>query len=137
MNRASDLLFAMARFADVPEPELFEGRAARRGGHVKVSARRRKGYAHRVTFGHHTLIVDEPAEKGGTDAGPRPTQLLALSLASCTAITIEMYATARDGTSGDLQVDVDYELDPKGTSRFDVVLKLPAALTDEQAEQLP
>jgi cob(I)alamin adenosyltransferase len=26
INRASDLLFAMARFADEPEPELFEGR---------------------------------------------------------------------------------------------------------------
>lgn len=26
LNRASDLIFAMARFADVPEPELFEGR---------------------------------------------------------------------------------------------------------------
>ena len=25
-NRAADLLFAMARFADVSEPELFEGR---------------------------------------------------------------------------------------------------------------
>ena len=37
---------------------------------------------------------------------------------------------------GDLEVDVDYELDPKATSRFDVLLKLPAALTDEQAEAL-
>ena len=27
LNRASDALFAMARFADEPEPELFEGRA--------------------------------------------------------------------------------------------------------------
>jgi cob(I)alamin adenosyltransferase len=26
VNRASDLLFAMARFADVPDPQLFEGR---------------------------------------------------------------------------------------------------------------
>ena len=26
VNRASDLLFAMARFADVSDPELFEGR---------------------------------------------------------------------------------------------------------------
>ena len=26
LNRASDLVFAMARFADVPNPELFEGR---------------------------------------------------------------------------------------------------------------
>jgi cob(I)alamin adenosyltransferase len=28
INRASDLLFAMARYADEPEPELFEGRDA-------------------------------------------------------------------------------------------------------------
>ena len=28
VNRASDLLFAMARYADEPEPELFEGRDA-------------------------------------------------------------------------------------------------------------
>jgi cob(I)alamin adenosyltransferase len=27
LNRASDLVFAMARFADVPNPELFEGRS--------------------------------------------------------------------------------------------------------------
>ncbi len=27
INRASDLAFAMARYADAPEPELFEGRA--------------------------------------------------------------------------------------------------------------
>jgi cob(I)alamin adenosyltransferase len=26
LNRASDALFAMARFADEPEPEMFEGR---------------------------------------------------------------------------------------------------------------
>ena len=32
VNRASDLLFAMARFADVPEPELFEGRGKSSGG---------------------------------------------------------------------------------------------------------
>ena len=28
LNRASDLVFAMARFADVDDPELFEGRSA-------------------------------------------------------------------------------------------------------------
>jgi cob(I)alamin adenosyltransferase len=27
LNRASDTLYAMARFADEPEPELFEGRS--------------------------------------------------------------------------------------------------------------
>jgi cob(I)alamin adenosyltransferase len=32
VNRASDLLFAMARFADVPDPELFEGRGRSSAG---------------------------------------------------------------------------------------------------------
>jgi cob(I)alamin adenosyltransferase len=31
VNRASDVLFAMARFADVPDPELFEGRGRSAG----------------------------------------------------------------------------------------------------------
>jgi putative redox protein len=57
---------------------------------MRVSARRRKGYAHSLTAGRHTLIADEPPDKGGTDTGATPGQLLALSLASCTAITIEM-----------------------------------------------
>lgn len=32
LNRASDLVYAMARFADLDEPELFEGREAGGGG---------------------------------------------------------------------------------------------------------
>jgi putative redox protein len=104
---------------------------------VKASAKRRKGYAHSLTIGHHTLIADEPEERGGTDTGPSPTQLLALSLASCTAITIEMYADRKDWDVGDLEVEVDYELG-KGelATRYEVVLRLPEDLSDEQVERL-
>ena len=31
VNRANDLLFAMARFADEPQPQLFEGRGKASG----------------------------------------------------------------------------------------------------------
>jgi len=103
---------------------------------VKVSARRRKGYAHSLTAEHHTLIADEPPSVGGTDTGPRPTQLLALSLAACTAVTVEMYAERKGWDVGDVVVDVDYELDPKGTSRFDVTVQIPGEVTDEQLEKL-
>ena len=103
---------------------------------MRVSANRRKGYAHSLTAGHHTLIADEPADKGGADTGPEPTQLLAMSLASCTAITIEMYADRKGWDVGDLTVDVDYDIEPQGTSRFDVVIRIPTDLSEEQVERL-
>ena len=103
---------------------------------MRVTARRRAGYAHSLTAGHHTLIADEPEDRGGRDTGPSPTQLLALSLAACTAITIEMYADRKKWEVGQVEVAVDYELNPKATSRFDVVLKLPAELSEEQIEVL-
>jgi putative redox protein len=103
---------------------------------VKATARRRKGYAHTATFEHHTLIADEPEAHGGADTGPRPTALLGMSLATCTAITIEMYADRKQWEVGDLEVEVDYDLDQNGMSRFDVSLKLPASLSHEQAERL-
>ena len=37
-----------------------------------------------------------------------------------------MYADRKEWDVGDLEVDVDYELDPKATSRFDVVLQSAA-----------
>jgi putative redox protein len=104
---------------------------------MKVSAKRRKGYAHSLTAGRHTLIADEPQAKGGADTGASPSQLLALSLASCTAITLEIYAGRKGWELGKIEVDVEYELG-KGElpTRYDVVIKLPEGLSDEQIEGL-
>jgi putative redox protein len=104
---------------------------------VKVSARRHKGYAHSLTARHHTLVADEPQEQGGADSGPMPQELLALSLASCTAVTVEMYADRKGWDLGDLEVEVDGELAGKsGPSKFDVLLRLPKALDAEQQRRL-
>lgn len=43
----------------------------------------------------HTLIADEPEEEGGKDLGPRPGDFYRMSLASCTAITLRMYANRK------------------------------------------
>jgi putative redox protein len=104
---------------------------------MKVSARRRKGYAHSLTAGHHKLIVDEPAEKGGSDTGPTPGQLLALSLASCTAITIEMYADRKEWGLGTVEVAVDYtEATTDDPPTFDVKITLGAELSEETRERI-
>jgi putative redox protein len=86
--------------------------------------------------GGHTLVVDEPVERGGTDTGPRPTQLLAASLAGCTAITVEMYADRKGWDVGAIEVDVDVSYDGPVPSTYAVALKLPSELNEEQRQLL-
>jgi putative redox protein len=104
---------------------------------VRVVARRIDGFAHEVEMeGGHTLVVDEPPERGGTDTGPRPTQLLAASLAGCTAITVEMYADRKGWDAGAIEVDVDVAYDGTVPSTYAVALKLPRELSEEQRRRL-
>ena len=53
------------------------------------------GFRTEVTARGHTLVADEPASLGGTDAGPTPYDYLAAALGTCTAMTIRMYADRR------------------------------------------
>ena len=62
------------------------------GEHRVVTRIGRSGYRTEITAGGHRLIADEPADVGGTDAGPAPYDLLAAGLGACTAITLRMYA---------------------------------------------
>ena len=66
---------------------------------------------YRVTLqdGRHELIADEPMAIGGTDAGPAPDELLEASLASCTAITLRMYADHKQWPVTEINVTVSVE----------------------------
>jgi putative redox protein len=104
---------------------------------MKVVARRREGYIHEVEIeGGHTIVVDEPLEAGGKDAGPSPTRLIAASLASCIAVTIEMYAERKGWDVGQVEVDVDVEHADHSPISFAVTLRLPAELSEEQRARL-
>ncbi len=103
----------------------------------KATATRQTGYRHAVSIRQHEVTVDEPAEKGGTDEGPSPQELLAASLASCVAITIEMYAARKDWNVGAMEVQCSFTPSERGApTRFELVLRLPDNLTDEQIERL-
>ena len=39
-----------------------------------------------------SIISDEPESAGGTDKGPTPYEILLAGLASCTAVTLRLYA---------------------------------------------
>jgi putative redox protein len=103
-----------------------------------AKARRQNGsYQHRVIVGKHTLTVDEPEDQGGEDTGPDPQEMLAVSLSSCVAITVEMYARRKGWEIGDVECEVTYEPAQRGSpTKFGLVLRLPKELPDEQRERL-
>ena len=104
---------------------------------MRATASREKGFRHVVKVRTHDVTVDEPSDTGGTDAGPSPQELLAASLASCTAVTMEMYAQRKGWTLGDVEVAVDYTPAERGCpTRFRLTLRLPDDITDDQAERL-
>lgn len=90
-----------------------------------------------VEIRDHRITADEPPDLGGEDAGPSPQELLAASLASCTAITMEMYAYRKGWDVGDIVVDVDYEPAQRGSpTRFTMDFQLSKELPEDQREKL-
>jgi putative redox protein len=107
-------------------------------GRMKVTAVRDGGsLRHTIQVRDHTLTVDEPASAGGTDAGPDPQELLAVSLASCTAITMEMYAARKGWEIGHVAVDVEYCAAERGCpTKFELVMRFPDDVPEERVERL-
>jgi putative redox protein len=52
-------------------------------------------YEQRVSIGKHQMLSDVDAGKGGNDNGPSPHEYLAAALASCTGMTLKMYANRK------------------------------------------
>jgi putative redox protein len=105
---------------------------------MRATARREDGtLKHDLEIRDHRLTADEPKANGGDDSGPSPQELLAASLASCTAITIEMYARRKGWEIGEVVVDVDYEPAQRGSpTRFSMVVGLPKEVPEEHRERL-
>src|SRR3954463_5635350 len=105
---------------------------------MRAIARRQNGsLTHALEVRTHSLKADEPEARGGHDEGPNPQELLAATLASCTAITIQMYAERKGWDLADVQGDVVYEPAQRGSpTRFVMNSRLPKELPEEQRERV-
>ena len=105
---------------------------------MKANARRDGGnFRHAIQVRDHQLVVDEPLASGGQDSGPDPQELLAASLASCTAITMEMYAARKGWEIGPVEVAVEYSPAERGCpTKFQLVVRIPDDVPEEQVERL-
>jgi putative redox protein len=87
-----------------------------------------------ITSGHH-LLADEAEEVGGTNTGPSPGQYLQMALASCTAITLRMYANRKQFPLDKIRVEVNSQR-LEGKTIFQREIYLDGTLSDEQRLRL-
>ena len=106
---------------------------------MRATARRADGtLQHAIEIRDHTVDGRRAEGRGRRRTpGPSPQELLAASLASCTAITMEMYAQRKGWDIGDVSVDVDYEPAQRGSpTRFTMTVNFPKELPEDQRERL-
>jgi putative redox protein len=86
----------------------------------------------------HTTLCDQPAENHGTDAGMTPPEFLLASLASCAAYYAAEYLRTRNLAQTGVEVSVTAEklLKPARLGNFNIRVKSPVPLTEEQNEAM-
>lgn len=77
------------RFLDADDEDLSRARPNPPG---VIAETGQAGFTTELRAGRHRLTADEPVDFGGADLGPTPYELLGAALASCTSMTLQMYA---------------------------------------------
>lgn len=94
-------------------------------------------YKTELQVNNHIIIADEPVEVGGKDLGFTPSELLQSSLASCSAMTIRMYADRKGWDLEKVEIEVGFKRNiSTGEVTFKKEIKLYGNLTDDEQEKL-
>ena len=105
------------------------------------------GFRTEITAGNHVFVADEPVSFGGTDGGPTPYDYLLAALASCTAMTLRMYADRKAWPLEEAVVRLrnarsyaadcaNCEAQAVGIRRLEREIELRGPLTGEQRDRL-
>ena len=100
-----------------------------------------------IQLGSPQLVADEPGALGGGGTGPGPYDLLSAALATCTSMTIRVFARRKDWPLEQISVLVTHSKvalgpGPDGApqagsrDRFEVAVTLTGSLDDAQRQRL-
>ena len=81
-----------------------------------VSAHRKKDLQVEVKARDFSIILDEPQEQGGTNAGMNPIELALCSVCACQTITAAIFADFYGIPVDDIKVEAEGGMDPDGFS---------------------
>lgn len=96
-------------------------------------------YISKLSMRGHLIVVDEPLENGGKDAGPTPTELVLSGLAACTASTLRMYADKKgwDVERIDLELSIRIEKSERGQiSHMESIIDITGNITAQERARM-
>jgi putative redox protein len=91
-----------------------------------------------IATGGQTFPGDEPVDAGGTGRGPSPYDLLSAALATCTTMTVRLYADHKVWLLEHIAVSVEHTKETGATPPdvFHRTVTLTGPLDDEQRARL-
>jgi len=92
------------------------------------------GAAYRIAIGRHEVVVDQPAQDGGEDRGPTPTDLFVAGLAGCAAFYAGKFLSRRGVAIDAVRAHCEYEITHEAPARvawISVSLELPPGLSED------
>ncbi len=91
-----------------------------------------------IQIHQHQLNADLPQSVGGEDTGPDPHDLFDAAIATCKAMTLQLYAKRKNIPLHEVKVEIsrDDSAEQKGLYQLHATLELIGDLTAEQRQQL-
>lgn len=109
------------------------------GGAELMDVRFVSGEAYEVAVRGHRVTVDQPADTGGQDTAPTPTELFVASLATCVAFYAGRYLTRHGFSREGLGVSVGFDMaadKPARVATVRLTVRVPADLPPERRPAL-
>jgi putative redox protein len=92
-----------------------------------------------ISAGKHVFVADEPEAFGGKGDGPAPIDYLCAALASCKAITIQMYVQRKGWVLHHVDVKVTFVKSDQmasGNNTFYCHITLDGEVNEEQKQRI-
>jgi uncharacterized OsmC-like protein len=103
----------------------------------RIVVRPAGGQRYSLEIRGHELVVDQPADAGGTDTAPTPTELFVAGLASCIAFYAGRYLDRHGVCSEGLLVDTEWEFAEGRPARVGTIRIVVTPPRDLPEERLP